>query len=564
MGNADRSSRWSRPPEDLSGERVLRNCDLVEFEGERRPSVGRMVLLSKLGQGGMGVVYHAVNPRLRTEVAVKLLPLALHAQQPGLVARFLREARLAARLRSPHLVSVLEVDEDDDTGCHFIVMEYVDGPTASGWLSGLRQTRHRGAAEGAALEICIAASKGLQVAHLEGIVHRDIKPANILVPRGRSGEVDLSGCKLSDLGLARSEAAERSLTGTQVAMGTPGYMAPEQATDAKRAKKPADVFSMGATLYALLTGRPPFGASSAAMALVKTVKCEFEPIESIRPDVSPATRTLIETCLRRSPSERFPDATALLEALEICSQAEHRAAETIDYTTVVASLVTRSEQGKPAMTDPPTPTPPPTLTSSDRLPTLDQFGAPSDGADSDGGKKPPSTAEVASEAYRMVVGPDDAASPPAPPSPPPPAAPAPAAPPPPAVSRPTRPPPRSGTERRHRGKAMWSFLFGLGAWLLPIPVAVLGAGIAGTIRDGGRRPDDAVMGSLILLLPSFTAFFFALCAMLKWRGAAKFRKQHGLRPAGTATAGLVLGVAAALFALIGCGLFAAVMSERGY
>ena len=290
-------------------------------------------------------MYHGFHQRLGTEVAIKLLPIAAHAQSPGLVDRFQREAQLAARIRSEHLVGVLDVDEDVASGCHFIVMEFVRGCSASAWLDGVREPDDGGAPEAPALEICIAATKGLAAAHLEGVVHRDIKPDNILIPADDSGTLEPGKAKLADLGLARGEAAGKSLTVTHLAMGTPGYMAPEQAKDAKSAKKPADVLGMGATLYSLLAGRAPFGGESLGEALANTFQGTYPPLHDARPDVTAATAAVVERCLALEPADRFPDAPALLDALELCRAGLETGAGAAP-DAALSRLAERPEQGK--------------------------------------------------------------------------------------------------------------------------------------------------------------------------------------------------------------------------
>ena len=341
------------PAEDLSGDRVLRGCRPIEYEGAQRPSLGRVALLARLGKGGMGVVYYGVNPRLATEVAVKVLPWSANAEQEDLVERFIREARIAAKLKSDHLVSVLDVDSDEASGNHFLVMEYVRGQSAGGWLRDMLRSGRLGAPEADALDVCIAAARGLAAAHVAGIVHRDLKPDNILIPSDSHGQPQLARAKLADLGLARPETGSENLTGTQLALGTPGYMAPEQAKDAKRAKKPADVFALGATLYALLSGRSPFAGGTVMDALLRTMQQPHDPIHTTRPDVSPATAQAIDICLRKDPEQRFADAPALLEALQLCRSALGGAAGAPEAAVpLVAGLAQRSELGQKVRSDP--------------------------------------------------------------------------------------------------------------------------------------------------------------------------------------------------------------------
>lgn len=305
--------RLSVPAQDLSGDKLLLAAPRVAFEGRSVPALGGIPLLAKIGQGGMGAVYYGIHPRLYLEVAVKVLPFHLAEETPELVSRFLREARIAAQVKSPHLVGVLDVDEDQ--GLHYLVMEYVQGISAAGYLRNLRAAGHAGMPEPIALDICLAAAEGLRAAHAKGIVHRDVKPENILVPRSDDGRWLFSDSKLADLGLARGESQGQSLTGTQAHMGTPGYMAPEQARDAKTAEAPSDVFGLGASLYALLAGQAPFIGSSAFQVLTDTVQKPHRPLPELRLDVSPALAMIVDRCLQKDPAQRYPNGSALAEAL---------------------------------------------------------------------------------------------------------------------------------------------------------------------------------------------------------------------------------------------------------
>ncbi len=307
----------SIPPQDLSTEKLLSGAPKQDFETKMVPSLGGIPLLAKLGQGGMGAVYYGFHPSLLREVAVKVLPFHLAERQPDMIDRFFREARIAASIKSPFLVSVTDAREEQ--GLCYLVMEFVSGPSAGGYM---KKSYPRGLSEDAALDICIAATQGLMAAHEEGIIHRDIKPDNILLPGGKNGKVPrLEEAKLADLGLARSEEHGQSLTGSQTAMGTPGYMAPEQAMDARKCGKPADIFSMGATLYALLTGRSPFHGPAGMEIILATMQKPHERVTSIRPEVSAPTASLIDRCLEKQAQHRYRDAATLLSALRACRAA---------------------------------------------------------------------------------------------------------------------------------------------------------------------------------------------------------------------------------------------------
>lgn len=311
-------SSFSLPPEDLSRDPRLAHARFEEYGGVQRPTIGRMILLAQLGQGGMGVVYFGVHPRLQVEVAVKLLSIqGARGGRPEHVERFLREARLAAQLRSDHLVSVLDVDCDQETGHHFIVMEFVPGSSAADWLDERRE-RGEQVSEREALELCIAATRGLAAAHEAGIVHRDVKPENVLIPTNARGEFLLDRAKLADLGLARSEAPGHTVTAVPGTMGSPGFMAPEQVEGAQPATRASDVFGMGATLHAVLAGRSPFRGKTPMQTMVRTIEGKREPLGALRPDVSEGTRALIRRCLSTEQQGRYPDAGALLAALEAC------------------------------------------------------------------------------------------------------------------------------------------------------------------------------------------------------------------------------------------------------
>ena len=320
-GASHAPSATSIGAQDLSQERLLRDAPRVESNGQQCPSLNGIPLLAKIGQGGMGAVYFGVHPRLQSEVAVKVLPFHLAEQDPGMIKRFFREAQIAAMVRSPHLVNVMDVNEE--SGLFFLVMEFVPGRTAGQYLKMVLEgdSTKIGMPEREALDIIIAATIGLQAAHNNNIVHRDLKPENIMVPylsRNSAKEFDLRRSKLMDLGLARNEESNQSLTGVQAAMGTPGYMAPEQALDAKTADKRSDIFGMGATIYALLTGKPPFRGEAIMKVLMATMHEPHEPITKVRPDVSQAFSDIIDKCLDKKQDNRYPDATHLLKALRHC------------------------------------------------------------------------------------------------------------------------------------------------------------------------------------------------------------------------------------------------------
>jgi len=309
-------AKLHREIEDLSSDVLLAPLTQLRIGDRAYPSLAGIPLLAKLGQGGMGAVYFGYHPRLKKEVAVKVLSyLSSGGQSQDTIDRFHREASLAARIATPHLVQVFDANQEN--GVFFLVMEYVYGVPASDCAGFLYGSDNTPVPESVALQIAIGAATGLAAAHREGIVHRDIKPENILIPKRPDGTLNYSAAKLLDLGIAREEKTD-GLTGTRMALGTVGFMAPEQARDARSVGKGADVFAMGATLYAILSGRPPFSGNSAFEILMATVSKPHKPLQEIRRDVSPMTIEVIDNCLKKNALERFQDAVKLQVALEQC------------------------------------------------------------------------------------------------------------------------------------------------------------------------------------------------------------------------------------------------------
>jgi serine/threonine protein kinase len=283
------------------------------LEGSQGPAVpdrlGRFRLLERLGQGGMGTVYRALDPADGTVVAVKVLrPEFLH--RPGALRRFHKEARILAEVNSPYVTNLLEVNED--AGIEYLVVEYVAGRTL-GQLVAERGPLD----EKTALAVTADVARGLAGAHERGIVHRDIKPDNVLlVGAGTDGPGPLR-VKLSDFGLARHVVESESLNLTQAGavVGTPVYMAPEQGAG-EAVGPPADVYALGATLFYLLAGRPPFTADSA-LALLARHRSEPPPsLARINPALSEGTCRLVEKALAKSPEARYAGAADLLRDLE--------------------------------------------------------------------------------------------------------------------------------------------------------------------------------------------------------------------------------------------------------
>jgi len=264
-------------------------------------SAGRYRIERELGRGGMATVFLAHDEELERPVAVKLLAEHL-AGDEDFRARFVREARLAGRLSHPNIVRVYDAGETD--GRPFIVMEYVAGRS-------LADTGRLPAAR--VVELGVQACSGLQHAHDAGLVHRDVKPANLLV---RADGV----LKVADFGIARAaESTRHTQIGTL--LGTAAYLAPEQ-IGGDDATPSSDLYSLGAVLYELLAGRPPYSFSSLAELAAKQSEGMIEPVGDLAPGVPREVEAAVMHALARDPQFRPPSATALGKELA-ASPVEH-------------------------------------------------------------------------------------------------------------------------------------------------------------------------------------------------------------------------------------------------
>ncbi|MCK6440490.1 MAG: protein kinase, partial [Planctomycetes bacterium] len=262
--------------------------------------LGQVDIVGILGRGGMGTVYVGRHADLDIDVAVKALPEETAADEQ-LIQRFLREARLAIRLNHPNVVSIYNVGQQD--GLYYIVMELVRGSDAAHMMKeGGRFSFRR------AIEIGIAATHALEAAHAEGLVHRDMKPHNILI--STDGRV-----KISDFGLARAAAGQSGLTVSGQVMGTPHYMSPEQAETLPIDHR-SDIYSLGITLYHMLTGHPPFqGDTPIAVALAHVRRDVPFPADVFSHFPDPLVAVLKRMCAKK-PENRFSSAAEVRAALE--------------------------------------------------------------------------------------------------------------------------------------------------------------------------------------------------------------------------------------------------------
>jgi len=265
--------------------------------GGRR--LGGYRLVHRLGSGGMADVYLAEQTSLGRHVAVKVLrPEAL--RDPAAVERFEQEARAAAALVHGHIVQIHEVACID--GVHFLVEEFVPGPSLRAWLERRGRLEPR-----QALAVLAQVGSALARAAAQGIVHRDIKPENLLVtPAG-----DL---KVADFGLARVASDDLALTRDGMTLGTPLYISPEQG-EGRPVDARSDLYSLGATVYHLLAGRPPFTAESPIAVVMAHIREPLPPLAGLRPDLPAGLCHVVERLLAKDPAARFATPQELLQAV---------------------------------------------------------------------------------------------------------------------------------------------------------------------------------------------------------------------------------------------------------
>jgi serine/threonine protein kinase len=269
------------------------------------PWIGRTLkkyaIVARLGQGGMGVVYLAEDNVLKRAVAIKMIANSLTNEAKGL-RRFLREAQSAARLQHANVVAIYDIDQDQ--GTHYLVMEFVPGPSAQQISDRDGPLPWR-----VAVQIVAEACRGLSAAHASNLIHRDVKPANLLV--SRTGEV-----KLGDFGLAKAISGDQvSITQGKYLNGTPQYMSPEQAKNEDLDER-SDLYSLGATLYTLLTGAPPFAGKDLYATMYAHATLPVPDPRQKCPDIPEACVKIVERAMAKRRTDRYDAAPAMLADLE--------------------------------------------------------------------------------------------------------------------------------------------------------------------------------------------------------------------------------------------------------
>ncbi len=272
---------------------------------------GKYRTIRLIGEGGMGAVYEAENIRIHRKVAIKVLHAGV-AETAEAVQRFEREAQAAGRIGSEHIVEVLDLG-NLPSGDRYMVMEFMDGDSLSGRI------KSKGRLSPAELfPIAHQLLAALEAAHGAGIIHRDLKPDNVYLLRSRSGVADF--VKLLDFGISKfnqlSGDSGFSMTRTGAVMGTPYYMAPEQAKGAKDMDHRVDLYAAGVILYESVTGEVPFNADTFNELLFKIVLEEPRPIQQLVPEIDPSFAGIINKAMARDPSARFQSAKEFQLTLE--------------------------------------------------------------------------------------------------------------------------------------------------------------------------------------------------------------------------------------------------------
>lgn len=292
----------------LSAATKLTPFQILKVTNESDPLlvIGSYVIQDKLGEGGMGQVFRAVHRKMKREVALKVISSRL-LKDPHTIARFNREVEAAAKLSHPNIISSFDAGEFN--GIHFLVMEYIVGTdlTTAVRQGGVMPPRQ-------AVQAIMQAARGLAYAHAQGIVHRDIKPSNLLIDR--EGVV-----RVLDLGLARIDQADDAsmmdgLTKTGSVMGTVDYMAPEQAMDSKTADARSDIYSLGCTLFFLVTGQCVYGGDTVVKRLLAHRGLPVPLLSNFNPSVPPRLDAIFKKMLAKQPESRFQSMLEVMQAFE--------------------------------------------------------------------------------------------------------------------------------------------------------------------------------------------------------------------------------------------------------
>lgn len=268
-------------------------------------TLGRYELERVIGRGAMATVYLGRDPTINRRVAIKTLPLAEEFADSDLAtarSHFLREAESAGRLNHPYIISIHDAGEDNHVA--YLAMEYFEGKPLSHYAQLGRLLPPK-----VVFELMARAAEALHYAHSQNVVHRDVKPANLMY------DIDSDRLKLTDFGIARLTDSSRTRTG--IILGTPSYMSPEQLS-ASKVSGQTDIYSLGVTMYHLLTGSPPFQADTIPKLMDKIVHHKHRPVSDVRDDVPVCADAILDRALAKNPADRYENGKAMALALREC------------------------------------------------------------------------------------------------------------------------------------------------------------------------------------------------------------------------------------------------------
>jgi len=288
-----------------AGQEVASPVAAAAPEGEEQQRLGRYKLEREIGRGAMGIVYLGRDTAINRSVAIKAIPLASEFSDAELVearSRFFREAETAGRLNHPNIVTIYDVGEE--RGLAYIAMEYLKGRHLSDHTTSNNLLEPR-----KVLEVIGRTAEALGFAHKQQVVHRDIKPANLMY----DASTDI--LKITDFGIARLTGAGSTRTG--IVLGTPSFMSPEQ-LEGRNVTGHSDLFSLGVSLFQLLTGQLPFTADSMTGLMQQIAEVPHPPLRAFRPDLPECVEVLIDRALAKNPDERFDTGAQMAAALDDC------------------------------------------------------------------------------------------------------------------------------------------------------------------------------------------------------------------------------------------------------
>ena len=295
--------------------------------------VGDYPLIRQLGKGGMGSVWLSHHPILDIPLAIKVLQVKNQDNAAEYRKRFIQEGLLAASIDHPNLLRIYDAGVDETN--HYLAMEFIDGED----MGKLLKRHPEGLPTQQVLDSSIMITKALNCPHQKGIIHRDLKPENILLTKSGS-------LKLADLGIAKNLEDRNGVTSTGIALGTPHYIAPEQALNAANADQRSDIYTLGATLYHLITGTTPYIGSTPLQVMMQHVQEPLEHPQSRKADANTQLCSVICKMMEKRPEMRYQNCTELLEDLEIIKLGYGTLSSESPFDSLNGSLPSKQQQTK--------------------------------------------------------------------------------------------------------------------------------------------------------------------------------------------------------------------------